>query len=168
MTKPASRFIIARSTPEDVPVILTLIKELADYERLANQVIATESDLTHALFSDRPDAEAVIGRYDGEPVGFALFFQSFSTFLGRTGLYLEDLYVRPAYRGRGFGHRFLSYLARLAVKRRCGRFEWSVLDWNELAIKSYRRAGAVPMDDWTVFRLTGDALEALAREGDTS
>ena len=160
MTKPASRFIIARSTPEDVPVILTLIKELADYERLANQVIA--------LFSDRPVAEAVIGRYDREPVGFALFFQSFSTFLGRTGLYLEDLYVRPSYRGRGFGHRFLSYLARLAVKRRCGRFEWSVLDWNELAIKSYRRAGAVPMDDWTVFRLTGDALEALAREGDTS
>ena len=167
MTGPDPRFVIDRSTPEDVPVILFLIKELADYERLTDQVVATEADIARSLFSDRPVAEAVIGRYDGEPAGFALFFQSFSTFLGRAGLYLEDLYVRPAYRGRGFGRRFLSYLARLAVKRRCGRFEWSVLDWNQLAITAYRRAGAVPMDDWTVYRLTGDALEALAREGDT-
>ena len=160
-----SRFAIDPAAERDVPVILALIKELADYERISHQVVATEADLTRSLFGARPVAEAVVGRYDDEPVAFALFFHNFSTFLGRPGIYLEDLYVRPTVRGRGFGRRILAHLARLAVERGCGRFEWSVLDWNELAIRSYRRAGAAPLDDWTVYRLTGDALETLAAEG---
>ena len=155
---------IADATPADVPLILTLIRELADYERMADQVRATEVDIERALFGERPCAEAVIVRIGDEAVGFALFFQSFSTFVGRPGLYLEDLYVRPAYRGCGVGRRLLAHLAHLAVERGCGRFEWSVLDWNELAIASYRRAGAVPMDEWTVYRLTGEPLRVLAAE----
>lgn len=160
-----SRFVIGAAVPSDVTVVLSLIKELAAYERLADQVVTTEKDIRNALFSDQPIAEVVIGRYDDEPVGFALFFHSFSTFLGRPGLYLEDLYVRDAFRGRGFGRRLLAHVARLAVDRQCGRMEWSVLDWNELAIQFYRRVGAVPMDGWVVYRLTGRALEQLAREG---
>ena len=155
---------IAAATPADVPLILALIRELADYERMSDHVVATEADVERALFGERPCAEAVIARVGDEGVGFALFFQSFSTFVGRPGLYLEDLYVRPAHRGRGIGRGLLAHLARLAVERRCGRFEWSVLDWNELAISSYRRAGAVPMDEWTVYRLTGEPLRALAAE----
>ena len=155
---------IAAATPADVPLILSLIRELADYERMSDHVVATEADVKRALFGERPCAEAVIARVGDEVVGFALFFQSFSTFVGRPGLYLEDLYVRPAHRGRGIGRGLLAHLARLAVERRCGRFEWSVLDWNELAISSYRRAGAVPMDEWTVYRLTGEPLRALAAE----
>ena len=155
---------IAAATPADVPLILSLIRELADYERMSDHVVATEADVERALFGERPCAEAVIARVGDEAVGFALFFQSFSTFVGRPGLYLEDLYVRPAHRGRGIGRGLLAHLARLAVERRCGRFEWSVLDWNELAISSYRRAGAVPMDEWTVYRLTGEPLRALAAE----
>ncbi len=155
---------IAAATPADVPLILSLIRELADYERMSDHVVATEADVERALFGERPCAEAVIARVGDEVVGFALFFQSFSTFVGRPGLYLEDLYVRPAHRGRGIGRGLLAHLARLAVERRCGRFEWSVLDWNELAISSYRRAGAVPMDEWTVYRLTGEPLRALAAE----
>ena len=155
---------IAAATPADVPLILALIRELADYERMSDHVVATEADVERALFGERPCAEAVIARVGDEVVGFALFFQSFSTFVGRPGLYLEDLYVRPAHRGRGIGRGLLAHLARLAVERRCGRFEWSVLDWNELAISSYRRAGAVPMDEWTVYRLTGEPLRALAAE----
>jgi len=155
---------IRPATERDVPVILSLIRELAAYERLSEQCVATEDDIRRALFSSRPVAEAVIGESEGQPVGFALFFHTFSTFLGRAGLYLEDLYVRPAYRGRGFGRRLLAHLARLAVERGCGRLEWAVLDWNELAIKSYRRAGAVAMDDWTIYRLTGKDLERLAGE----
>ena len=162
----SSNLHIDRATKEDVALLLTLIKELAEYERMGDQVVATEADLRRALFSEPPEAEAMIARSSGEPIAFALFFHSFSTFMGRPGLYLEDLYVRPAYRGRGFGRRLLAHLARLAVARGCGRFEWSVLDWNELAITSYRRAGAKPMDDWTVYRLTGDALERLALEAD--
>ena len=149
----------------DVPVILALIRELAEYEKLADQVTATEADIARSLFGDPPHAEAVLARQDGEPVGFALFFHNFSTFRGRPGLYLEDLYVRPAFRGRGFGRRLLAHLARIAVDRGCARFEWSVLDWNELAIAAYRRVGAEPLDDWTVYRLTGDALRRLAGEG---
>ena len=155
---------IAAATPADVPLILSLIRELADYERMSDHVVATEADVERVLFGERPCAEAVIARVGDEVVGFALFFQSFSTFVGRPGLYLEDLYVRPAHRGRGIGRGLLAHLARLAVERRCGRFEWSVLDWNELAISSYRRAGAVPMDEWTVYRLTGEPLRALAAE----
>ena len=155
---------IAAATAADVPLILSLIRELADYERMSDHVVATEADVERALFGERPCAEAVIARVGDEVVGFALFFQSFSTFVGRPGLYLEDLYVRPAHRGRGIGRGLLAHLARLAVERGYGRFEWSVLDWNELAISSYRRAGAVPMDEWTVYRLTGEPLRALAAE----
>ena len=155
---------IVAATPADVTLILSLIRELADYERMSDQVVATEADVERALFGERPCAEAVIARVGDEAVGFALFFQSFSSFVGRPGLYLEDLYVRPAHRGRGIGRGLLAHLARLAVERGCGRFEWSVLDWNELAISSYLRAGAVPMDEWTVYRLTGEPLRALAAE----
>ena len=155
---------IAAATHADVRLVLGLIRELADYERMADQVVATEADIERALFGERPCAEAVIARVGDEAAGFALFFQSFSTFVGRPGLYLEDLYVRPAHRGRGIGRRLLAHLAGIAVERGCGRFEWSVLDWNELAIASYRRAGAVPMDEWTVYRLTGEPLRALAAE----
>ena len=155
---------IVAATRADVPLILKLIRELADYERMADQVLATEADIGRALFGERPSAEAVVARIGEEAAGFALFFQSFSTFVGRPGLYLEDLYVRPSHRGRGIGRRLLAHLAGIAVERGCGRFEWSVLDWNEPAITAYRRAGAVPMDEWTVYRLTGEPLRALAME----
>ena len=157
-------FRIDPAVEADVPVILDLIRDLAEYEKLSDQVTATEADIARSLFGDPPRAEAVIARLDGEAIGFALFFHNYSTFLGRPGLYLEDLYVRPASRGRGFGRRLLIHLARIAVDRGCGRFEWSVLDWNAPAIAAYRRAGAVPLDDWTVYRLTGDALKRLADE----
>ncbi len=157
-------FRIDPAVEADVPVILDLIRDLAEYEKLSDQVTATEADIARSLFGDPPRAEAVIARLDGEAIGFALFFHNYSTFLGRPGLYLEDLYVRPAFRGRGFGRRLLIHLARIAVDRGCGRFEWSVLDWNAPAIAAYRRAGAVPLDDWTVYRLTGDALKRLADE----
>ncbi|MCY4076973.1 MAG: GNAT family N-acetyltransferase [Acidobacteria bacterium] len=155
---------IVPATAADVPLILDLIRELAEYERMADQVEATAGDLERALFGERPSAEAVIARADGEAVGFALFFHTFSTFVGRRGLYLEDLYVRPASRGRGIGRRLLAHLAALALERGCGRFEWSVLNWNAPAIAAYRRVGAAPMDDWTVYRLAGDSLRALAGE----
>lgn len=157
-------FRIDPAIEADVPVILDLIRDLAEYEKLSVQVTATEADIARSLFGDPPRAEAVIARLDGDAIGFALFFHNYSTFLGRPGLYLEDLYVRPAFRGRGFGRRLLAHLARMAVDRGCGRFEWSVLDWNAPAIAAYRRAGAVPLDDWTVYRLTGDALRKLAEE----
>ena len=159
-------FRIDPAVEADAPLILALIRELAEYEKLADQVTATEADIARALFADPPRAEAVVARLDGEPVGFALFFHNFSTFVGRPGLYLEDLYVRPPHRGRGFGRRLLAHLARIAVERGCGRFEWSVLDWNAPAIAAYRRAGAVPLDEWTVYRLTGAALTRLAAEGE--
>ena len=148
-----------------MPLILDLIRELAEYEQLAHEVVATEADIHAALFAERPAAETVIGRLDGEAVGFALFFRNFSTFLGHPGICLEDLYVRPAFRGRGFGRRLLAHLARLARRRGCGRVEWSVLDWNAPAIAAYRRVGAVPLDEWTTYRLSGEALARLAGEG---
>lgn len=151
--------------PADVPLVLALINELAEYERLAHEVRATEEDIREALFGARPYAEVVIGEYDGEAVGFALFFHNFSTFLGRPGIYLEDLYVRPAMRGRGIGKALLAHLAALAVERRCGRLEWSVLDWNAPSIAFYESLGARPMEEWTVYRLTGEALHALAGGG---
>lgn len=146
----------------DEPLILEFIRGLAEYEQLAHECIATEADLTRSLFSDEPAAEVVIA-YDGAvPVGFALYFHSYSTFLARKGLYLEDLFVPPEHRGRGVGLALLAHLARIAVERGCGRMEWSVLDWNDSAIGFYRKIGAQAMDDWTVFRLTGETLERLA------
>ncbi len=149
----------------DLPLVLTLIRELAAYERLADEVLATEDDLRGALFGPSPRAEALVARLDGEPAGFALYFHNFSTFVGRHGLYLEDLYVRPALRGRGIGRALLARLARIARDRGCGRMEWAALDWNEPAIRFYERLGAVPMSDWTVFRLAGDALAEAAESG---
>jgi GNAT superfamily N-acetyltransferase len=148
----------------DVGLILTLIGELAEFEGLRHEVVASEDDLRRTLFSDRPAAEVVLARIADETVGFALFFHNYSTFLGRPGLYLEDLYVRPAARGRGVGRALLVHLARLARERGCGRLEWWVLDWNERAIAFYRSLGASAMDDWTVYRLDRAAIEALAGE----
>ena len=146
----------------DVPHILALIRELAEYEKLAHEAVADEATLAAQLFGDTPAAEVVIAEVDGQPAGFALFFHNFSTFLGKRGLYLEDLYVKPEYRGLGLGRRLMVHLASLAITRDCGRFEWSVLDWNAPAIAFYRELGAQPMDEWTVQRVTGDALRALA------
>ena len=147
---------------DELELVLAFIRELAEYEHLAHQVTATADDLRAALFGPRPHAEAVIGCIDGEPCGFALFFHNFSTFLGKPGLYLEDLYVRPAARGRGLGSYLLAWLARLALERGCGRFEWAVLDWNEPALRVYRSLGAQAADDWTLHRVTGEALLQLA------
>lgn len=149
----------------DIPLILGFIRELAEYERLEHEVSATEEDLRSALFGDRPYAEVILACSGGEPVGFALFFHNFSTFRGRPGIYLEDLYVRPRSRGRGVGKRMLSWLARIALERGCARLEWAVLDWNEPSIGFYRGVGALPMQDWRIFRLTGVALERLAVAG---
>ncbi len=153
---------IRKATVADVPTILALIQELADFERLAHEMVATEELLRKSLFGDRPGAEVVVARVDAEVVGFALFFQNFSTFLGRPGLYLEDLYIRPRFRGQGHGEELLRYLARICVEREYGRLEWSVLDWNQRAIDFYKSLGASPMNDWTVFRVTGDALTRLS------
>jgi GNAT superfamily N-acetyltransferase len=146
----------------DVPLILELIRGLAEYERLADQCIATEARLREALFGAQPAAEVLLAYADDQPAGFALFFHNFSTFLGRRGLYLEDLFVKPEFRRLGIGRRLLAALARVAVERGCGRFEWSVLDWNAPAIEFYKRLGAKPLDEWTIFRVTGDALAGLA------
>jgi GNAT superfamily N-acetyltransferase len=153
---------IRAARPTDAALLLELIRELAAYEKLTDQVVATEAMLVETLFGPVPAAEALIAELDGVPAGFALFFQNYSTFLARPGIYLEDLFVKPALRRRGVGRALFGRVARLAVERRCGRFEWSVLDWNEPAIAFYRSQGAVPMSDWTVFRLSG---EALARAG---
>lgn len=147
---------------DDLQIVMSLIRELAAYENLSHEVTASEVDLRRALFSDPPVAEALIARVEDEAVGFALFFHNFSTFLGRRGLYLEDLFVKPESRGKGYGRRLLIEIARIAVERGCGRMEWSVLNWNELAKKAYRRVGARPLDDWTVWRLAGKDLEILA------
>ena len=152
---------IARATEADVPLILRLIQGLAVYEKLAHEVTATEAGLRETLFGARPAAEVIIGYAGDTPVGFALFFPNYSTFLGKPGLYLEDLFVLPEWRGHGFGRGMLTHLATLAVERGCGRFEWSVLDWNEPAIGFYQSLGAKLMDGWSIFRLTGDALRKL-------
>lgn len=153
---------IRSATHADVPLIRQLIAELADYERLAHAAVATEEGLRSQLFGPQPAAEVLIAEADGQPAGFALFFHNFSTFAGKRGLYLEDLFVRPQFRGTGLGKHLMATLARIAVQRDCGRFEWSVLDWNTPAIGFYRRLGAVGMDGWTVQRLEGEALHALA------
>ncbi|MFG2223608.1 GNAT family N-acetyltransferase [Streptomyces sp. NPDC048644] len=155
--------MIRDATPADVPVILTMIRELAAYEREPEAARATEPQLAEALFGDRPAAFALIAETAEGPVGFALWFQNFSTWTGTHGVYLEDLYVRPEARGGGHGKALLAALAELCVARGYARFEWSVLDWNEPSIGFYRSIGAQPMDGWTVFRLTGDALHNLAK-----
>jgi GNAT superfamily N-acetyltransferase len=149
----------------DTGVILQFIRDLAEYEHLEHECIATEDLLREGLFGRRPYAEVVLACLNGEPVGFALFFHNFSTFLGRAGIYLEDLYVRPEARGHGVGRRLLTWLAATAVSRGCGRLEWAVLDWNEPSIQFYRNLGAVAMDEWTTYRVTGPALSALAQSG---
>src|SRR5690349_1962758 len=153
---------LRRATRADVPEILRLIRALAEYEKLASDVVATEAGLAETLFGARPAAEVLLAEVDGRAVGLALFFQNYSTFLGKPGIYLEDLFVEPAFRGRGLGKQLLQAIARLAVERGCGRFEWAVLDWNEPAIGFYKSLGARPMADWTVMRLTGEALKKLA------
>jgi GNAT superfamily N-acetyltransferase len=158
---------IRPATPDEVPLVLEFIRELARYERLEHEVSASEKDLREALFGERRYAEVVLACSGGTPVGFALFFHNFSTFRGRPGIYLEDLFVRPEARGRGIGKQLLAFLARTAVERRCARLEWAVLDWNEPSIGFYRSLGAVPMDEWTVFRLAGDALALLAGSAGT-
>ena len=147
-----------------MPVIFSFIRQLAEYERLSHEAVMTEDVLRESLFGSRPAAEVLLGYSGDRPVAFAVFFHNFSTFLGRSGLYLEDLFVIPEMRGKGFGRALLVELAKIARERNCGRFEWTVLDWNEPAIKFYKAIGAVPMDEWTIFRVTGDALKRLAGE----
>jgi GNAT superfamily N-acetyltransferase len=153
---------IRPATEEDIPLLLRFIKELAEYEKLSHEVSATEEVLRESLFGERRVAEALLAHSGGEPAGFALFFHNFSTFLGRPGIYLEDLYVPPEFRGSGIGRALLVHLAKLAKERGCGRLEWWVLDWNESSIGFYKSLGAVAMDDWTVYRVTGEALEKLS------
>jgi GNAT superfamily N-acetyltransferase len=155
-------FAIRDATPDDVALIYRFIRDLARYEKLEDRVVATEERVRETLFGARPSAEVLIGEEDGRPVGFALFFQNYSTFLARPGIYLEDLFVDPEMRGRGYGKRLLAELARIAKERECGRVEWAVLDWNHPAIDFYKSLGATPVDEWTIFRLTGSALDRLA------
>ena len=158
----AIEVLIEAATVDDVPLLLSLIRGLAEYERMSDEVLATDTRLRDTLFGSRPCAEAVIAWVDGEAVGFALWFHNYSTFLAQPGLYLEDLFVLPEWRGRGVGLALLRHLARIAIERDCGRMEWSVLNWNEPAIGFYRRIGARPMDEWTVYRLTGEDIRNLA------
>jgi len=160
----ASILSVRPAERRDVGVILQFIRELAEYEHLTHEVIADEASLDRFLFGSRPAAEAIIAEHETIPVGFALFFHTFSTFLGRPGLYLEDLYVRPDMRSKGFGKLLLRHVARLALARDCGRLEWSVLDWNEPAIRFYEKLGSQAMDEWTVRRLTGADLKAFGEE----
>ena len=155
-------FEIRPATEGDSQLILSFIKKLAVYEKLAHKVTATEEILRETLFGERRYAEVIIGYHRGEPVGFALFFHNYSTFLGKPGVYLEDLFIDEEHRGKGFGKAMLVYLARLTKERNCGRLEWAVLNWNEPAINFYKSLGAAPMDEWMVFRLTGEALDKLA------
>lgn len=154
-------FKIRFAEEKDVSLILNFIKYLADYEKLSNEVVATEEILYESLFV-RKVAEVIIGEYKNEPVAFAVFFHNFSTFLGRPGIYLEDLFVKPEMRGKGIGKIMLSFLAKLCVERNCGRLEWSCLDWNEPSIEFYKKMGAIPMDEWTVYRVCDEALKNLA------
>ncbi len=161
------RISIRPATRDDVALILDLIRGLAEYEKLTHECVATEESLLQTLFGEHPAAEVVIAEEDGKAAGFALFFTNYSTFLARPGMYLEDIFVYPELRGRGIGLRLIQHLAQIAVARGYGRFEWSVLDWNTPAITFYRSLGAVPMDGWTVQRVSGDALLRLAAEADS-
>ena len=158
-----NQFLVIRpAVREDSSLILEFIRGLAEYEKLAHEVVATEEMLEQTLFGDKPGAEVIIAEWDGKPAGFALFFPSYSTFLARPGIYLEDLHVHPDSRGKGIGKSLLACLARIAVERGCGRLDWSVLDWNEPAINFYKSLGAYGMDDWVQYRLDGDALKKMA------
>jgi len=157
-------FQIRAAIEADVPVILSFIQKLAVYEKLADEVVATEEALRQTLFGSRRFAEVALAFFEGEPVGFVLFFHNYSTFLGQPGLYIEDLFVDEPFRRRGFGRALLFHVARLAQDRDCGRLEWSVLDWNEPAIGFYKSLGAVAKDEWTVFRITGENLKRLGKE----
>jgi GNAT superfamily N-acetyltransferase len=157
-----TKFEIRTTTAADVPVILSLIRELAEYEREPNAVVTNEAGLRAVLFGPTPSAEVLLALEEGEAVGFAVYFFNFSTWLGRPGLYLEDLFVRPSLRGKGYGRALLERLARIAHARGCGRMEWAVLDWNDPAIQFYKKLGAEPMTEWTVFRLTQDGIARLA------
>ena len=159
-----SIFKIRPAKEEDAPVILSLIKELAEYEHLSHEVVASANDIRETLFGRRPFAETLIGEYEGIPISFALFFYNFSTFLGKPGIYLEDLYVQPEHRGKGFGSKMLAHIAALAKERNCGRFEWSVLNWNIPAIRTYEKLDATPMKEWVLYRLSGEALDRLANK----
>jgi GNAT superfamily N-acetyltransferase len=154
---------IEKATPHDVPLILRFIRELAEYEKLLDRVTTTEERVRETLFGPTPAAEVLLAYDNDEAVGFAIYFFNYSTFVGRPGLYLEDLFVRPEARGKGFGRELLAHLARIAIERGCWRMEWAVLDWNEPAIGFYKRLGAIAMDDWTVFRLMDEKLQALAQ-----
>src|SRR4051812_42502560 len=164
MCHPLMNFQIRTATRSDVPIILQLIRDLATYERAPNDVTATEEQLNDVLFGPKPSAEVRLAFESDSAVGFAVFFHNFSTWLGRPGLYLEDLFVKPQHRGKGYGRALLVDLAGIARERDCGRMEWAVLDWNEPAIQFYRKLGAKAMDEWTVFRLTGDGISELAQE----
>jgi GNAT superfamily N-acetyltransferase len=166
--KTAPDFKIRPARIEDVPTILQLIRDLAAYERAPDEVVATEEQLVDVLFGERPVAEVLLAFEAESPVGFAVYFYNFSTWLGRPGLYLEDLFVKPEERGRGYGRALLVALAKIARDRGCGRMEWAVLDWNEPAIKFYHALGAKPMNEWTVFRLTGEEIAKLADTADTA
>jgi len=152
---------ITPATPADVPEIVAMIRELAEFEKLLHEAMATETAIAEALFGKRPYAEVLMARLGENVAGFALFFHNYSTFVGMPGVYLEDLYIRPSFRGHGCGKALLTRIARLAVERGCGRFEWSVLDWNQRAIDFYESLGAKPMSDWTTMRVAGDALKKL-------
>jgi len=158
-----TNFVIRRTTEADIPVILDLIRQLADYEREPSAVVATEEGLREVLFGPQRSAETLLALEKDRPVGFAVYFYNFSTWLGRPGLYLEDLFVLPSERGKGYGRALLERLAQIAHERGCGRMEWAVLDWNEPAIQFYKKLGAAPMNEWTVFRLTQDGIARLAR-----
>lgn len=161
MLEKKQEFKIRIAKEEDTSLILKFIKELADYEKLLSEVVATEEILRESLFK-RNMAEVIIGELNGKPIAFALFFHNFSTFLGKPGIYLEDLYVKPAFRGREFGKQMLGYLAILCEERDCGRLEWWCLDWNKSSIEFYKKLGAESMDEWTTFRVTGENLKKLS------
>lgn len=157
------KFELRSPTIAQTHLILGFIKELAEYEQLSHECFITEESLRDSLFCEKPHAESLLAFLDEKPIGFCLYFFNYSTFLGKPGLYLEDLYIQPEYRNKGYGRQILSRLASIALERDCGRFEWAVLDWNEPSIAFYRKIGAKPMNDWTVQRLTGQALEDLSR-----
>jgi GNAT superfamily N-acetyltransferase len=161
----ATEYRVIPATPADVPVILQMARGLAEYERMPQAVTATEEDIRRTLFAEPRRAEAAIGYFAGEPAGIVVFFHTYSTFLGRPGIYLEDIFVEESHRGRGLGRVLMQYVARIAVERGCARFEWAVLDWNQPAIGFYEKLGAKPQSDWTVYRLAGEALEQLASQG---